>query len=155
MKYRMLTSEERIHFDEDFKHFLIINGVSNEEWIDLNKNKTTKAVELVEIFSDKVFEKVYSKMEFLELRSKNNCIVFKMGKENIELIGLQSTGNDIDLESTEGIHSALKNNADKMTFFRKTKNYSKSREIEIHEMIEGGCFPSAAEFWDSLLELTS
>ena len=43
MKYRMLTKEEMQIFDEDFKHFLITTGVSNEEWTDLNKSNIPKA----------------------------------------------------------------------------------------------------------------
>ena len=56
MKYRMLTTEEMEIFNEDFKHFAIANGVSNEEWVEMNKSDKELATKLVELFSDTVLQ---------------------------------------------------------------------------------------------------
>ena len=47
MKYRMLTTEELTHFEEDLKQFLIVNGVHGDEWEQMNRETPDKAVELV------------------------------------------------------------------------------------------------------------
>ena len=65
MKYRFLTKEEMEIFDEDFKHFMITNGVTNEEWLEWNKSDLEKATQLVEVFSDTVLQKVYEKIKFI------------------------------------------------------------------------------------------
>lgn len=149
----MLTKEEMQIFDEDFKHFLITTGVSNEEWIELNQSNVPKATELVELFSDTVLQKVYEKIQFIEFRSVDSCIVFHCEKESMELISLNKKGGNVDLSSPENIHEALTKNADNLTCFKTEKRYNTSREQEIHELIEQGCFNSSKEFWDALKKL--
>ena len=56
--------EELEVFSEDFKHFLIINGVHHEEWVEMNDSKKEQANQLVILFSDSVLQKVYEKIEF-------------------------------------------------------------------------------------------
>ena len=149
----MLTKEEMQIFDEDFKHFLITTGVSNEEWIELNQSNVPKATELVELFSDTVLQKVYEKIQFIEFRSVDSCIVFHCDKENMELISLNKKGGNVDLSTPEKIHEALTKNADNLTCFKTEKRYNTSREQEVHELIEQGCFNSSKEFWDALKKL--
>lgn len=147
MKYRILSDEELTHFEEDLKAFLIVNGVHAEEWAELNKTNPQKAVELVELFSDNVLQKVYEKIKFVEHRSEKSCLVFKMNEKEIQLISINSSSDSADLSTPESIHSALQNNADSLTFFQSKKSYSKNREMEIHEMLEQGCVPSSEAFW--------
>lgn len=149
----MLTSEEMEIFNEDFKHFAIANGVSNEEWLKMVETDPDRAQQLVEIFSDVVLQKVYEKIRYIENRSKESCLVFKLDKEQIELISINSQSSEIDLSSPETIHQALVSSPDKLTFFRAGKNYSKEREAEIHEMITQGCVNSTESFWNSLNEV--
>lgn len=147
MKYRMLTNEELEIFNEDFKHFAIANGVDNDSWIKLNEEEPEKAKQLVEIFSDTVLQKVYERIKFIEHRSKNACLVFKLNPENIELISINAKNESVDLSTPESIHQALVNQSNDLTFFESIKNYSKIRELEIHEMIESGCLNSNESFW--------
>lgn len=147
MKYRMLTKEEMQVFDDDFKHFLIVNGVSNEEWIEMNRSNIEKATSLVELFADTVFQKVYEKIKFVEHRSDASCMVFKLNKENIELISINRTSEEVSLSTPEGIHEALVKYPELLTVFKTEKTYSKERELEIHEMISQGCVNSSEAFW--------
>lgn len=151
MKYRMLSEEELGVFEEDFKHFLIVNGVHSEEWAEMNEKNPDKAIKFVGLFSDTVLQKVYEKLRFVEHRSETSCMVFKLGKEQIDLISINSNAKSgTDLSTPESIHEALVNNADQLTFFRSTKAYSKEREEEIHEMLMQGCVHSSEAFWISL-----
>jgi len=151
MKYRILSNEELSHLEEDFKHFLIVNGVHAEEWEALNKKDVDKAVQLVEVFSDTVLQKVYEKIEYVEFRSVDTCMVFHMCQEKIELISIhRKASSEVDLSSVDSIHEALKNDAEQLNFFKTEKPYSKNREAEIHEMIEQGCVLSSSQFWTAL-----
>ncbi len=151
MKYRILSNEELSHLEEDFKHFLIVNGVHAEEWEALNKKDVDKAVQLVEVFSDTVLQKVYEKIEYVEFRSVDTCMVFHLCQEKIELISIhRKASSEADLSTIESIHEALKNDADQLNFFKTEKPYSKNREAEIHEMIEQGCVLSSSQFWTAL-----
>ncbi len=155
MKYRMLTKEEMEVFDEDFKHFLIVNGVSSEEWVEMNKSNVDKATSLVELFADTVFQKVYEKMRFVEHRSDASCMVFKLNQENIELISINRKSEDVSLATPESIHEALVKSPELLTVFRTEKTYSKERELEVHEMVSQGCVNSSEAFWMMLEKVIS
>lgn len=147
MKYRILNKEEMEIFDEDFKYFLIANGVSNEEWIEMNKSDQDRAIQVVELFSDTVLQKVYEKVKFIEHRGASACMVFKLNPDNIEMISLNSTDESLDLSTPETIHDALLNHTDGLSIFRSEKKYAKNREEEIHDMLAQGCVNSSEAFW--------
>ena len=60
VKYRYLTDQELQEFEEEFKHFLIANGLHAEEWEKLNNEDPDKAIEVVGLFSNLILDKVYS-----------------------------------------------------------------------------------------------
>lgn len=151
MKYRMLTDDELRHLEEDLKHFLIVNGVHDTEWEALNRDNPEKARELVGVFSDTVLQKVYEKLEYLEFRSEDACMVFHCGKERQEVIVLnRKSGAAIDLSTPESIHDALSNHAQDLSFFRSSKEYNGKREEEVHRLLEQGCVLSTREFWEAM-----
>jgi hypothetical protein len=152
MKYRILTDSELTYMEDDLKHFLIVNGVHAEEWERLNLEDIDKAIQLVEIFSDSVLQKVYEKLSFLEFRSQDTCMVFNCQPEKMELITIQKKmDSEVDLSTPRSIHDALINNATELQFFKTVKGYANTREKEIHQLLEQGCYNSSKEFWDTLL----
>ncbi|MCO5258977.1 MAG: DUF6495 family protein [Crocinitomicaceae bacterium] len=151
MKYRLLTDDELSSLEDELKAFLIVNGVDGTEWEKINKQSPEKAVRLVELFSDSVLEKVYSKIQFLEFRSPKMCLVFKINEDNSDLISLQVKENSIaDLSTIESIHNALIQHARDILMFTQNKKHTKSRGEEVHLLLEQGCVPSVEEFWLSL-----
>jgi hypothetical protein len=156
MKYRVLTDEELQHLEGDLKAFLIINGVEGDTWKKMNEQEPEKALALVELFSDKVLETVYEKLEYLEFRTVESCLVFKMGKTEQSLISIQcKAGSSLDLSTPEGIHNALKNHFSELELFTSQRNYTQEREVEIHTLITQGCLLSSAEFWNVLEEIVT
>lgn len=154
MKYRMLNQEELEALSEDFKHFLIVNGVHKEEWEEMNKNDKSKAISLVELFSDTVLQKVYEKIQYLEFRSPDSCLVFHFKKDEIELISIIAMANgSVDLSTPETIHEALAMKAGQLSMFNTTKPFDSNRELEIHNMLEQGCVPSTKDFWEALTQV--
>lgn len=148
MKYRLLSDDELKVFEEDLKHFLVVNGLENDTWTELNKNDPAKALGVIELFSDTVLQKVYENIKFIEHRSKNSCMVFHLKEKEIELISINGKpGSTVDLSTPESIHDALVNNSGELNIFQTKKNYSKEREVEIHEMIASGCVNSSEAFW--------
>ena len=154
MKYRILSDDELEVFAEDLKHFLIVNGVHAEEWEKINKSDKQKAIKLVELFSDNVLQIVYEKIKFIEHRSEKSCLVFKLNKENIEMISLTlKKGAESNLSTPESIHDAIVKRPNDLQYFTSAKAYSKEREMEIHEMLQQGCINSSEAFWVSLKKL--
>jgi len=138
------------------KHFLVVNGLENDTWTELNENDPEKAIEVIEIFSDTVLQRVYEKIKFLEHRTKDSCMVFNLQKEGIELISINSKPNSsVDLSTPESIHDALVNNSSQLTIFKTSKKYAKERELEVHDMISSGCVNSNEAFWILLQKVIS
>ncbi len=151
MKYRVLRQEELQALEEEFKQFLIVHGIYTETWEELNCEQPEKAIQLIEIFSDTVLQKVYEKIRFVEFRSPETCIVFNCLPDTIQLISIQKKPTTpTDLSTPESIHHALKTSPETLVFFRKEKAYTSTREAEIHKLLEENCLISTYEFWDSL-----
>jgi hypothetical protein len=152
MKYRLLTDEELKHLEEELKHFLIVNHVHKEEWERINIEQPELAIELVGLFSDQVLQRVYENISFLEIRTKDSCFVFHCEKKQINLIAIQAKKENekLDFSTPESIHEALTRHSKDVGFFRHSKKYSKSREEEIHQLIEQGGVKSTESFWNSL-----
>jgi hypothetical protein len=55
----------------------------------------------------------------------------------------------------DSIHVALTKETNRLQFFQSEKNYTSTREQEIHRMLEQGCFVSSADFWQSLQEVVN
>lgn len=150
MKYRILSQDELELLEEDFKAFLIVNGVHNEEWVEMNASNPDQAIQLVELFSDTVLQKVYDKVRFIEHRSEKSCMVFHLMEDKIELISINAKNNEVDLTTPESIYEALSKHASALSIFKTEKPYLKERALEIHEMVEQGCLNSSEAFWFQL-----
>lgn len=156
MKYRLLTDDELSHFEGDLKAFLIVNGIDGPEWEKINKETPEKALGLIEIFSDNVLEIVYSKIHYAEFRAPKSLMVFKINENSTDLISLQLPENSTaNFSTVESIHAALTQHAGEIQFFRQSRKHTKTREFEVHALIDQGCVPSDEEFWLSLETITS
>lgn len=153
MNYRMLSREEMTLFDEDFKHYLIVNGISNEAWLEMNEKNVSEAQKIVEVFSDVVLQKAYEKIQFLEFRSKQQLMLFSCEKEEIHLIGLSANDEAVDFSTPVAIKESILNYNSQIQSFRQTKKYSKKREVELFEMTEQGCVVSTKIFWEKITKL--
>lgn len=154
MKYRMLTDDELTHLESDLIAFLIVNGVHAEEWKKINEEEPQKARDLVALFSDQVFDVIYEKIQFVEHRSSESCLVFAFHTNEQELIAIQrKKDSNIDLSTPESIHDALNNHIGSLDIFTSKKHYSSERNIEMHQILENGGVISDVQFWNALKQL--
>jgi hypothetical protein len=152
VRYRFLTDEELKALDEEFKHFLIANGLHAEEWEELNKNDPDKAIEIVGLFSDLVLDKVYDKTEFILYQNAKSLNVFKFFKEKAILIGVDYQGRD-DFP-LEGVMEFISKNAEKMLIYSSSKSFDEvERNKEIHHLIKYGAFATDDKIFNFLAEI--
>lgn len=152
-KYRILSKEELQIFDEQLKHFLIVNGIEGDKWKEINDTNPDLAIDLVEVFSDQILQKAYENIEYLQKLTKDTCYFFHYGKEKGELIAIQQkdkTDASVDLSTMDNLKFILGNRPNDITFFHQEKEYTKEREMEIHEMITNGCRLFDKHFWEIL-----
>lgn len=150
----MLTAEELTFLEDDLKAFLIVNQLDGDTWEKLNEESPEKAEETIAIFSDAVLQIVYEKVQFLEFRSPDACLVFACEGDKMKVISLNLKPDcKGDLSTPEAIHELLVKQPELLTWFQSEKKYFLPRELEIHQMIEQGCVNSSVEFWEALERL--
>lgn len=134
LKYRLLTDEELKELEHEFKQFLIVNEVYDEEWRKLNAENSKKVVELIVLFSNLVIEKSLKKIMFLELVTEEGIKAFHYKENEAILIGITSDQKNINFltVSTEKLTTAP------LKIYSVTKKYEASREEEVFKMLQSG-----------------
>ena len=155
MRFKVLSDEELQANEQELIQFLIVNGIDGPLWEKMNQEEPAKAVTLVELFSDIVWERLLTKTNYLEFRSSNKLFVFHCGPEEIELLTLQSDFPQVDFSTPERIHASLLEFPDQVTCFTQKKSYDPTREDELFRMIQQGCVRSTDTFFNALKEVIS
>ncbi len=145
-KYRQLSSEELQLLEKDFIDFLVVNGITADDWIGIKKEDTDKAHKLLMLFSDVVFEKMMRKTEYLVKRMGNVLMCFHYGEKEATLLLVENLSVDVKLSELDpkDIDQTI------LTISKQSKAYNKQREIELFQMIERGAEISDGKLFSKL-----
>jgi hypothetical protein len=144
MKYRRLNSQELTDLESEFVRFLVANGIDAVHWTRMKTQQTEDALEMIDIFSDMVFETSLKKIQYLKARSASDLKLFYCAPNQIELIALEAKPKsrfdftkDVELRT---LLNALTDAAeDKLTVYKAQKTYQSDRERALFELLEDGC----------------
>lgn len=131
MKYRRLSREELELFREEFVKFLAANGVDADQWVKMKEDEKQKADELIDIFSDFVFETVLPKITFLEKHFANEIVAYQCLKDKVVMLTLSYSGDTIQNLNELTSRQDLKVSHGK-------KNYGNTRQEFIFNSINDG-----------------
>ena len=135
-KYRELTSEELSELEKEFVEYLIINGITADEWVKLKAEEKEKAEDIITLFSDVVFEGVMQKITYLEKRLNDELMTFQCLKDRLVLVAI--TSESMDFSKPDSLQNLSEPPPDAKVYTSE-KKYVKQREIELFEMIQAGC----------------
>ena len=152
VKYRRLSGDELQELEQEFKQYLITNGIYDEEWRVMNTENPTKAVELVDLFSDLVMDKALSKIKYIVHRTKSTLDFFWFQEKNAIMIGLTSHSERVDFKK-ENFFSSIPEDFNQIKHFRSDKKVI-DRNLELFEMLNKGCEIVDQEFYDLMNQLT-
>lgn len=141
MKYKRLTVEELKELEPEFVHFLAAAQITGPDWDKMKKNELSKAEELIEVFSDLVYEKVLGKIKFLEYREQKTLNIFNCAEEQVTLVGLRvQEHSNLDL-TAEGLFSQwTESNSNAVNIIKTERPYQKERGVEVFELLQSGCY---------------
>ena len=54
MKYTRIPSDELEKLEDEFVNFLVVNGITADDWVAIKENEPMNAAEIVDQFSDVV-----------------------------------------------------------------------------------------------------
>ena len=159
MKYRRLTIEELEELEQEFVRFLAANTVTSEDWQAIKTTTPERADQLIDIFSDVVFEKIINKITHLEHRSPQDLKLFECLEDQIKLIGVKVVG-------VEEVDFTKQQTGDEMLQVFKTapqgsiKMYSaekaykdNDRSKELFGMMQNGCLIAKGELYETILKM--
>jgi len=146
MKYRRLSNAELQELEKDFVKFLASNHVTADDWVKLKANNPTKVEELIQIYSDIVFDKTLGNLAYLEFKTPHDIKTFHCQADKMVLMGIAvapNAGVDFtqDLNS-KGIMEKLKASGQDLKIYTAEKAYNGNREKELFQMMESGCLIS-------------
>lgn len=150
MKFRRLSSDELQHLEKEFVEFLVSNTITADDWVNIKETKQKEMNELIDLFSDIVFEKVFSKIDLLEKREPHNLLFFKFNQDSITTLGVSVKPDaGIDFNDPESFSGNLKKGV--LTGFRTAKplvNVDKSQEV--FQLIQSGCVVGNPELYQTI-----
>lgn len=138
-KYRLLTSDELANLEKDFIDYLVLNGITADEWVKIKKEDEEKAQGIIDLFSDVVFEKIMRKTKYISITTQSSIKAFKCDEDEIHLAGLDDISGLVDFNKSKDISSLIKENLSSLKGYRLSKKYNTQREIEIFKMLDSGC----------------
>ncbi|MBL0329888.1 MAG: hypothetical protein IPP64_10845 [Bacteroidetes bacterium] len=154
MKYKRLDSSELKALENEFIHFLASAQITGSDWEKMKLEELSKAEELLDVFSDLVYEKVMNKIEFLEYRDNKSLNLFRFAEDKIVLLGIRVKENSkLDLMA-DGVFDQWKNSdSDAVNLVRSEKQYRGEKGVEVFELLQTGCFITDGKLFNLLQQL--
>lgn len=146
MKYRRLRLDELKELENEFITFLSSNTVTGSDWEKLKVDQPQKADQLIDMFSDIVFEKILGQVQYLEFKTPKDYKTFHFTDDQIIMLGVQ-VAPDAPVDFTQNISPEQMSgqmilSGSKMKMYRGEKKYRKERNLEIFDLMEQGALIS-------------
>lgn len=138
-KYRKLNLEELQSLEKEFIDFLVINGITADDWVKIKEEEKEKAERIIELFSDVVFEDILRKTQFLQFRGKKEIYAYQCLEDKIVLVGLTAEAESKIDFSKDNLKDVINEQPDSIKIFTTEKLFSKNREEELFSMLQVGC----------------
>ncbi len=138
-KYRLLSHEELQEFEKEFIDYLVVNGITGEDWGKIKEDNPKEAIKIMDLFSDVIFEAVMRKIDFLEIRTPNEVQTFQCNEKKLTMVGMKIDPNtEIDFTKPEDLEIAMSNPPGDIEVYTAARDYKLERELELFAMTENG-----------------
>ncbi len=155
MKYKRLSVKELQALEPEFINYLSTSQITAQDWVKMKEHEFLKAEELVDIFSDMVYDKVLKKINLLEYRDTKTLNIYNCLEEKIELIGLRAKElSTIDFTAADAFNNWTESLIDTIDVVKSEKKYIRDRELEIFELLQSGCFITDDRLFNALKSIT-
>ncbi len=161
MMYRRLRREELEEVEPQFVKFLAAQGIPAEDWIKLKVTDVTRTEQLVEQFSDMVFDDVIRRITYLEERSDTQLFVYRCSEEQIELRGLVLPSPVLGVDFRQNLPpaemmAAVQGANAVVKLAQAERAYQPARATDLFRMLERGArISKSSELFDLLDGLTN
>ena len=138
--YSRLSPPELEQLQDDFVKFLVLNGITGDDWKKLKEKNAQEALEMIDQFSQVVYEASLRKAQFLLMVDKHVVRSFQCLEEKIILASMTHEGDpNFDFHKVTDLYKILNDGEQEFSVSSVSKAYSKKREHELYDMINSGC----------------
>ena len=150
--YRLLSREELLELEKEFVEYLVLNGIAADDWEKMKINDHEGAERIIELFSDVVFEGILRKVQYLEYRAEDFVHTFQCLDDKLVLVAMECEGgeDEVNFMDSEFIQQAAVRPPENLIVNTNSKPYSKTRELELFDMISAGCTISDGSLFKTL-----
>ena len=151
--FKILSDEELKLLELEFKQFLIANGIHDKEWKLINEKEPDKAIDLVEQFSDLVYEKSLENVKYIAYFTATEIKAFWYRKDKALLVGLKDTSGKLDFRRADW-WMQLPEQIENVEVYQLEKEVdTKLRGIELFKLISGGAMVISEDYFKRLYQL--
>ncbi len=148
MKYQRLSSAELDNLKDDFIRFIASQGIDAGAWKKMKSEELDAAEEIIDIYSDLVYDQSLSKCIYLEHISAKEFKTIRFDDDVAIVHGIKvNADSDINLNTPdfqESVQKGLLTN--EIEVFTATKKHESLRELEMFEWLKKGAY-MADEKW--------
>jgi len=154
LKYRVLTKEELLSLETEFKQFLILNELHDAEWRQLASQNPEKAQGFIDLFSNIVLEKAYQKVPGLLQIGKDFLCVFHLEDETWKLYHFNTKNAALlDAIHIDNFVEELLKHTSAFEFHIGSKESSSQKAATVHELICKGAVILHREILQEFLQV--
>ncbi len=138
--YPRLKDGELKALEKDFVDFLVVNGITADDWLKLKQNDMSKAERLIEEFSNVVYESSLRKADYMLLVEEKVVRCFNCLETQVVMASLSYEGTGaFDFHEVDDLALVLNTKGFQFSSKIVNKPYEKKREHEMYDMILSGC----------------
>ncbi len=142
MKYRRLDKEELKTLEKEFIQFLAAHSIPAEDWDRMKSTAPEEAEQWLDKFSDFVFEKTLTDVDFMELRQPHTIQIVQVNTSPFLMRGIRVIGNQhinfLDQSSPQTWQKLLQEHGGKLQTFQATKTPEASPNEEKFKLMNAG-----------------
>lgn len=155
MKYQRLSNTELENLKDDFIRFLASQGIDADLWQKMKADELDKAEEIIDIYSDLVYDQALSKCKYLEHVSAKEFKTIEFRDDEAWVQGIRVKPNsEINLNTNkfqESVQEGL--TRDEVEVFTASKKYQNIREQEMFEWIRKGAYMTDDKWFNEITRL--
>lgn len=151
MKYARLSMRDLKDLEDEFVKFLILNGITAEDWEKLKRDENDKAELIIDQFSDTIWEGILRKTDMLELRRKDFLTLCYTKDNVLYTFVIKAPNSKINFTSGKDIDKVLSSSEDYEVTIRKDIITRPVTE-QLFEFIKVGFYITKDETYRSFLE---
>ena len=151
INYRVLNKAELEGLSKEFIEFLVLNGITAEDWENIKSEFPERAEEIIAYFSEAVFEQIFRKVQFMERITEREILCYQCLAVRIVVVGVRLADHVDKNFLKDDIKSLLKDLSDgDLIIFHGKEKYEGKREHHLYKLSLNNFSISEGEYFKAI-----